>query len=126
MKFQPDPAIMLHFASNFWIGGIDESNSLKMAGGLFGSTGTDFYTGPLSTDGSATVSTEACNQYDQLFTIHEYQSLMHLEYFNCQISPDCNVFGTFPKWIHYSSIFLLLSSAWRCFLRTICLSSTIL
>lgn len=60
------------FSASLWIGGVDVNNQLKLAalryrqGPDFGG-GNDFWPGPLTIDGTASVSEEVCAEYDKLF-----------------------------------------------------------
>ena len=84
------------YAANFWIGGLTQNDELKLAAGTYNSSGTDFYNGPLS-NGSAEVSNEDCGEYDRFFSICEYESLRHLEYFDCLSDPNCDPSINFPS-----------------------------
>ncbi len=61
------------FAAALWIGGVDVNDQLKLAALRFGQgdpVGTanshqDFWTGPLTIDGSAAIDPESCAQYDK-------------------------------------------------------------
>jgi hypothetical protein len=62
------------FSFSLWIGGIDVNNNLKLAGYRYGQgTGNpshvknDYWPGPLTVDGTASVTAETCAEYDKLF-----------------------------------------------------------
>lgn len=57
------------FAGSLWIAGVDINNQLKCAALRFRQVGNDYWTGPLSTDGSATIVNETCAQWDKIFKI---------------------------------------------------------
>jgi len=57
------------FSGSLWIGGRDINNQLKLAAQKFRQQGIDYWTGPLTVDGSASVDEETCAQYDELFKI---------------------------------------------------------
>jgi hypothetical protein len=65
------------FSFSLWIGGIDINNNLKLAAYRYGQgptttaahTKNDFWPGPLSIDGTASVDQETCAKYDQLYPI---------------------------------------------------------
>jgi len=57
------------FVGSLWIGGLDPNGQLKLAAQRYGYYGTDFWPGPLSTDGTASVSPETCIEYDRHFVI---------------------------------------------------------
>src|SRR6056300_471993 len=46
------------FAGALWLGGLDEGNQLKLAAVTYRSRGVDYWPGPLSTDGLASVNKE--------------------------------------------------------------------
>lgn len=58
------------FAGALWIGGTDVNGQLKLAAQRYRGNGNDFWTGPLSTDGTASISAETCVKYDKLYTIY--------------------------------------------------------
>jgi len=63
------------FSFSLWIGGIDVNNNLKLAAYRYGQGATagashaknDFWPGPLTVDGTASVAPETCASYDKLF-----------------------------------------------------------
>lgn len=63
------------FSFSLWIGGIDVNNNLKLAAYRYGQgpttsaahTKNDFWPGPLTVDGTASVSAETCAEYDKLY-----------------------------------------------------------
>lgn len=57
------------FASSLWIGGLDINNQLKLAALRFRQVGNDYWTGPLTIDGTAAVDNVTCAQYDKQFKI---------------------------------------------------------
>ncbi len=73
------------FAGNFWIGGISPDNQLKLAGGTYGTNGTDYYPGPISMVDAET-SEENCAEYNQLFEVCLEDCLSHLAYFEALVN----------------------------------------
>jgi hypothetical protein len=69
------------FAGGIWIGGLDPAGNLKLAAVRFRQVGNDFWPGPLTTDGSATISQAVCTQYDKHFYIARSMVELHLLYF---------------------------------------------
>lgn len=61
------------FAGSLWIAGVDVNNQLKCAAVRFRQDGNDFWTGPLSTDGSASIDAETCARWDKIFNITRAQ-----------------------------------------------------
>jgi len=57
------------FCASLWIAGVDVNNQLKCAAQRYRQNGEDYWPGPLSTDGTASVDPETCNQYDKHFKI---------------------------------------------------------
>ncbi len=62
------------YAGSLWIAGLDINQQLKCAAVRFRqgpdyNGGNDFWTGPLTTDGTATVLPETCMQYDKMYNI---------------------------------------------------------
>jgi hypothetical protein len=57
------------FASALWIGGLDKDGNLKLAAQRFRQAGQDYWTGPLTTDGTADISAEVCKEYDRHYKI---------------------------------------------------------
>lgn len=57
------------FAGSLWIAGVDVNNQLKCAALRFRQVGNDYWTGPLTTDGSASITDVTCAQWDKIFKI---------------------------------------------------------
>ena len=57
------------FAGSLWIGGLDVNEQLKMAALRFRQVGNDYWTGPLTIDGTAAIDAEVCAEYDKFFII---------------------------------------------------------
>ncbi|MBZ0243638.1 MAG: T9SS type A sorting domain-containing protein [Bacteroidales bacterium] len=55
------------FAGSLWIGGLDINNQLKLAAVRFRQDGNDFWTGPLTIDGTAAIDEVTCAEYDRHF-----------------------------------------------------------
>lgn len=63
------------FSGALWIGGLDINNQLKLAAQRFRqgpelNGGVDFWTGPLTIDGTAAIDETVCAQYDRLFKMN--------------------------------------------------------
>lgn len=56
--------------ANLWLGGIDNSNNLRLAGQTYRQSGVDFWPGPLSTV-DATTSSTIVNQYNRVWKINK-------------------------------------------------------
>ena len=57
------------FSGSLWIGGLDINNQLKLAAQRYRQVGIDYWTGPLTVDGTASVDEGVCAQYDRFFKI---------------------------------------------------------
>ena len=57
------------FAGSLWIAGVDVNNQLKCAALRFRQVGNDYYTGPLTVDGKASITPETCAKWDKIFKI---------------------------------------------------------
>lgn len=57
------------FCASLWIAGVDVNGQLKCAAQRYRDYGNDYWPGPLTTDGTASIDPETCNQYDKFFKI---------------------------------------------------------
>ena len=57
------------YAGSLWIAGMDINNQLKCAAIRFRQVGNDFWTGPLTVDGTASIDAETCMEYDKMYNI---------------------------------------------------------
>lgn len=57
------------FSAALWMGGKDENGQLKLAALRYRQVGNDYWTGPLTIDGTAYISAETCKKYDKHFPI---------------------------------------------------------
>ncbi len=57
------------FAGSLWIAGVDVNNQLKCAALRFRQVGNDYFTGPLTVDGKASITPETCAKWDKIFKI---------------------------------------------------------
>jgi hypothetical protein len=57
------------YAGALWIGGLDINGQLKLAAQRFRQVGLDYWTGPLTIDGRASVESETCAEYDKHFKV---------------------------------------------------------
>ena len=78
------------YAGSLWIAGMDINNQLKIAAvkfrqGLNFNGGTDFWTGPLTVDGTASIDPATCMEYDKMYNITRAEVDDFLQ--------NCNEFG---------------------------------
>ena len=57
------------FAGSLWIAGVDVNQQLKCAALRFRQVGNDYWTGPLTVDGKASITDETCARWDKMFKI---------------------------------------------------------
>lgn len=60
---------MSMFAASLWIGGIDVNDQLKLAALRYRQVGNDYWPGPLTIDGTASIDAETCAEYDKHFVM---------------------------------------------------------
>jgi len=58
------------FSGALWIGGLDINNQLKLAAQRYRQVGIDYWTGPLTIDGTAAIDAATCSQYDKQWKIY--------------------------------------------------------
>ena len=61
------------FAGSLWIAGVDVNDQLKCAALRFRQVGNDYYTGPLTVDGRASIDDATCARWDKIFKITRAQ-----------------------------------------------------
>ena len=72
------------YAGGLWVGGTTSDNMLKLAAMKYEAAGSgDYYTGPLSTDGSASTDAAMMAAYDHVWSATSAQVALHQAYFNC-------------------------------------------
>lgn len=57
------------FSGSLWIGGLDVNGQLKLAALRYRQVGNDYWTGPLTVDGTAAIDAETCAEYDKHFKV---------------------------------------------------------
>jgi len=70
------------FAGSLWMGGLDPASNLKLAAVMFRQDGNDFWPGPLTNDGTASIEPEVCSQYDRFWRTTVQQARLHSEWWN--------------------------------------------
>jgi len=90
------------FAGALWIGGLDDSDNLKVAAMTYRSAGVDFFPGPLNADANSneygSVNSDVCNDYDNHWSIKLSDVEAFVEYNNCINDPNCNVEEIYPEY----------------------------
>ncbi|MCC6599503.1 MAG: T9SS type A sorting domain-containing protein, partial [Crocinitomicaceae bacterium] len=76
------------YAGALWMGGISPDQQLKLAAVTFRSAGNDYWPGPLTNDGSASVTEATCTQYDRFFVSLRQDAQRHRQYYDCVQAGD--------------------------------------
>ncbi|MBN1338405.1 MAG: hypothetical protein JXA03_03730, partial [Bacteroidales bacterium] len=72
------------FSGSLWIGGLDINNQLKLAAMRYRQMGQDYWTGPLTVDGTAAVDDETCAKYDKHFVIKRAEVEEFVNWYNSE------------------------------------------
>ncbi|MEQ8520807.1 MAG: T9SS C-terminal target domain-containing protein, partial [Vicingaceae bacterium] len=72
------------FSGSLWMGGTDANDQLKIAAVTFRQGTNDFWTGPLTTDGSAEITPDVCSEYDRFYHITRQDVITFLAWYNCK------------------------------------------
>ncbi|MDD5507870.1 MAG: T9SS type A sorting domain-containing protein [Bacteroidales bacterium] len=95
---------MSMFSASLWIGGIDVNDQLKLAairyrqGPDFGG-GNDYWPGPLTVDGTASITEDICTQYDRLFPITRAEIDQFLAWWDAKSDyPDYSIPTSIIDW----------------------------
>lgn len=70
------------YSGSLWMGGKDFNGQLKIAAVMF-RQGNDFWTGPLTTDGSAAADAATCLKYDKHFPVNRPEVEQFVAQWNC-------------------------------------------
>lgn len=85
------------FAGGLWFGGVDTTGSLHVAASLYNALDRkDFFPGPLTNDGSASIDPNVSDAYDDVWVVSRSEIAMHLAYHQCLNDPDCELATVFP------------------------------
>ncbi|MFK8045343.1 MAG: T9SS type A sorting domain-containing protein [Crocinitomicaceae bacterium] len=88
--------IMALFTSSLWLGGLDFNGQLKLAALRYRS-GQDYWTGPLTTDGTAEITPEVCNEFDRHFKISKEEVQQFSSWYNAGLADNANGTNTQSK-----------------------------
>lgn len=65
------------FAGSLWMGGYDPANNLKLAAVRFRQVGNDYWPGPLTNDGSASIEPDVCLEFDKFWKTTKQDAELH-------------------------------------------------
>lgn len=87
------------FSAGLWIGGVTPDNQLRLAAQEHENINNgDYWPGPLTVDGNASISSSVSQQYDQVWTIYSSDIELHQAYFDCVEDPNCDAQIQFPAY----------------------------
>ena len=84
------------FVANLWMGGIDSGNQLHLAAVRYNQNGEDFWPGPLTNTGGASITPAVSAQWDQVWQVNTADVTLHLAYMDCLNDPSCDETVLFP------------------------------
>ena len=85
------------YAAGIWIAGVDENEQLRVAAHMYG-IDHDFHPGPLTVDGTASITPSVSQAYDRVWKINRMDVIEHLQYHDCLQDPGCNEAELFPDY----------------------------
>ena len=90
------------YAGALWLGGRSPDQQLKLAAITFRANGNDYWPGPLTNDGSASVNEVVCEQYDRFFVSYRQDAQRHRAYYDCMASggDDCEEDYSVPGYFY--------------------------
>ncbi len=86
------------FSASLWLGGTDVNGQLKGAFQRYRGSGNDYWPGPLTTDGKASITSEVCDEYDKIFVITREEVDAFILKFNNPEYPDYVVPDIIKNW----------------------------
>ena len=90
------------YAGALWMGGISPDQQLKLAAVTFRGDGNDYWPGPLTNDGTASVTESTCEQYDRFFVSLRQDAQRHRAYYDCLAAggTDCATDYAIPGYFY--------------------------
>ncbi len=79
------------YGGSLWMGGVSPDQQLKLAAMRYGTNGSDYWAGPLTTDGAAEVTEAVCQEYDRFDRTLRVDAVRHRQYFDCLNDPACDL-----------------------------------
>lgn len=93
------------FAGALWMGGYSPDNQLKLAAVRFRQVGNDYWPGPLTNTGDASIESEVCLQYDRTWKTVRLDASRHNAYYQCLNDPDCDTQLEYPDGYTIPSVY---------------------
>jgi len=90
------------YSGSLWIGGLDVNGQLKLAALRYRQVGNDYWTGPLTVDGTASIDNETCAEYDKHFKVTREEVDLFLSWWASENKdeefPDYQIPESFYNW----------------------------
>ncbi|HMQ76157.1 MAG TPA: T9SS C-terminal target domain-containing protein [Flavobacteriales bacterium] len=87
------------FAGSLWLGGVSPDNQLKLAAVRFRQVGNDYWPGPLTNTGDASITADVCVQFDKTWKTLRQDAELHRAYHRCRLDPACDENVEFPNYV---------------------------
>ena len=98
---------MSMYSASLWIGGVDVNGQLKLAALRYRQIGNDFWPGPLTTDGAASITPDVCLKYDRHFPITRMEVNMHIAWYqNPSAYPNYEIPRSIKEWPAHGDVSL--------------------
>ena len=98
---------MSMYSASLWIGGVDVNGQLKLAALRYRQLGNDFWPGPLTTDGAASITPDVCLKYDKLFPITRMEVNLHIAWHNNpSLYPNYQIPRSIKEWPAHGDVSL--------------------
>ncbi len=121
--------LQLLCSGSLWIGGLDVNQQLKLAALRYRQVGLDYWAGPLTTDGAASVDAETCAEWDQHYVVTREEIDQFIQYNNSEKQKQRNfltmqflnlskIILLTVEWIKTRVITWLLSMIWEMMVNT--------
>ena len=94
------------YSGGLWLSASNSIDDLRVATHKYGQQGHDFFSGPLTNDGSASISAEVSAGFDRIWTVTAGQIAQHRSYFECLSDPGCDLESEFPNGYEIPNVFL--------------------
>ncbi len=94
--FPKDTTTSTLFNFSLWIGGLDESEDLHISAERYRSGGVDYWEGPLTTDGTATIDTATAYKYHRVWKLNIEDVEYHIEHWSDPGYEPIEAIATWP------------------------------
>jgi len=97
---------LIIYSAGLWLAGLTDDGQLKVAADFFRAEGSDFFPGPLTISGDASISPEVSAAYDHVWSVNALAVERHRAYFACLNDPECDLSMAFPDGYDIPSDFI--------------------